>query len=391
MAVFFERNLDLIASQYQIDKAEAQEWIAGAIPNPFFSIGMNELTGALNFRPNLGAQGMGINLIVTQLLETNGKRDLRKESSRIGREAVEADFKDSVRVLANEVRRKFYDLLLTQKNLGLVQSNADRYERIVKANQIRHKAGDIAESDLVRVEIEGLKAKSDVDRAGAALKAARSELAKLLNWPEKSTTLGVKEEWPMVRLDTEKASEETMVATALDLRPDLKAQSLRASRREKDLELARRLRVPDVTVSVGYVNDSGNVSKDTGLFNIGVPLPLFYQYQGEIGRASAELNEARLQRELARNTIRNEVLIAFAALRSSQAVVARFESEVNQKIEKVREGAEFAYGQGSIGLMDLLDVERNYRAMMLEYYAALNDRAIAYADLKKAMGEEFAH
>lgn len=152
--------------------------------------------------------------------------------------------------------------------------------------------------------------------------------------------------------------------------------------------MARRLRVPDVTVSVGYASDAGNVAKDTGLFNIGVPLPLFYQFQGEIGKAAAELNEAKLQQELRRNEIRNEVLIALAALKSASSVVARFESQLNKKIEQVREGAEFAYGQGSIGLIDFLDVERNYRAMMLEYFLALNNRAIAYADLRKAMAEE---
>lgn len=62
--------------------------------------------------------------------------------------------------------------------------------------------------------------------------------------------------------------------------------------------------------------------------------------------------------------------------------------QLNKKIEQVRKGAEFANGQGSIGLINFLDAERNYRAMMLEYYLALNNPAIAYADLREAMGEE---
>lgn len=233
LSVFFERNLDLIASQYQIDKAEAQKWIAGAIPNPFFSVGMNELTGDFTFRPDLNAQGIGLNVILTQILETNGKRGLRQESSQIGREAVEMDFKDTVRILAAEVRRKFYDLQLAQKNQALARDNADRYERTFRANQIRHRVGDIAESDLVRVEIEGLKAKSEYDRATAALKTAQSELAMLINWPEKSLVIWAKEKWPLIRLDTENASETDLVKTAFEFRPDLKALSLRVSQRER--------------------------------------------------------------------------------------------------------------------------------------------------------------
>lgn len=95
---------------------------------------------------------------------------------------------------------------------------------------------------------------------------------------------------------------------ASEFRPDLKAQTLRVSQTERELELACRLQVPDVTVSVGYASDAGNVAKDTGLFDIGIPPAVLYQFQGEIGKVAAELNEAKLRQELGRNAIRNEVL-----------------------------------------------------------------------------------
>ena len=160
---------------------------------------------------------------------------------------------------------------------------------------------------------------------------------------------------------------------------------------ERELELARRLIVPDVTVSAGYVRDAGNVVLDSGIFNISAPIPVFNQFQGDIGKALAGLNQARLQQEQVRNSIHQEVIAAHAALLSAAAIVARFENEVNQRIQKVRDSAEFAYGQGAIGLIDLLDAERNYKSMTLDYYSALKDKALAYADLLSAIGEEHRH
>ena len=57
----------------------------------------------------------------------------------------------------------------------------------------------------------------------------------------------------------------------------------------------------------------------------------------------------------------------------------------------MRSAQEFAYSQGAIGLIDLLDAERTYTRLMTEYYAARMDESIAYADLMMALGENVMH
>ncbi|HAZ41386.1 MAG TPA: hypothetical protein DCY52_03865, partial [Methylococcaceae bacterium] len=203
LALFFERNLDLISGHYNIDRAEAQTLIASAIPNPLLSLGFNELsTQTSHFFPKThnvsDTNALGMSVIVTQLIQTNGKRQLRTESSQQEREAVETDFRNLIRVLANTVRKAHYQLLLSQKKREFLEANDQNYLKIVEASRTRLHAGDIAESDLIRVEIEELKIRADVDRAEAALKSAQSELAALLNWPQISPTLRVTERWPDV-------------------------------------------------------------------------------------------------------------------------------------------------------------------------------------------------
>lgn len=389
VTLFFERNIDLLAAQFQIDRAEAVEWISSAIPNPELSFGLNELNGVIVGRPTtLGAQGLGYNVFLSQLIITAGKRDLRMESARFGREAVEADFKDTLRVLVNQLRHRFYDLLLAQKSLAVAHENMATFDRLAEANRLREATGDIASTELQRVEVERLKAKGELDLAEAALKMRRSELARLLNWPEKAMEYMVEDAWPKLSARYIHPKEETLVGRAYEQRPDLKAQDLRVHQMGKEAELARRLVAPDVTLSGGYLQDAGNLSLDTGAVLASAEVPVFYQYKGQIGQAVADFNDAQNQRELLKNRIRKEVVSTLASLLGASTIVDRFEGHVIQRIQKARDSVEFAYAQGAAGLIDLLDAERNYKTMMLDYYIAENHRALAYADLLMAVGEE---
>lgn len=389
ISIFFERNIDLLSAQFEIDRAEAMEWIASAIPNPELSFGLNELNGVVVGRPNqVGSQGLGYNVFLTQMIITAGKRDLRMESARFGREAVEADFKDALRILVNKLRHGFYDLLLAQKSLLVAHENVATFDRLAEANRLRESTGDIAETELKRVEIERLKAKGELNLAEANLKTRQSDLAKLLNWPERAMDYEVADAWPKIASRYESVKEHELLERALDERPDLKAQDLRVQQMGKEAELARRLVAPDVNLSGGYLQDAGNLNLDSGAVLATAEVPVFYQYSGQVGRALADFNAERNQQEQLKNRIRKEVVSTLAALSGASAIVDRFEGQVIQRIKKAKSSVEFAYAQGAAGLIDLLDAERNYKAMMLDYYVAENHRALAYADLLMAMGEE---
>ena len=58
-------------------------------------------------------------------------------------------------------------LLQAQKNRWLAQEIVNHYKDIVSSNRLRLQAGDIAESDFLRIEMEALRAQSDLDNAQA--------------------------------------------------------------------------------------------------------------------------------------------------------------------------------------------------------------------------------
>jgi len=387
IALFFQHNLGLIAAQYNVDQARAEEIIASAIPNPVFSLSISELSNQIS----KSADNRSLPAVypqIQQLIETAGKRGLRMEGAELGAEASEYDLQDITRVLVNAVRHAFYGLLLAQKNLDVAEDTVERYRQIIGANDIRLKAGDISETDFTRIEVEGLKAQGDLDRAQAMLKQARADLLLLLGWPENSLEITAAEAWPEANLAESVTHEDTLTQKALEHRPDLRAARTRISQAEKNLELARRLAIPDVTVEAGYARDPGNYFTNTGIVGFSVPLPIFYRQEGEIAKAGVAWNAAELKLRQSEQSVRAEVLKSLSAWKSADAIARRFEKSVVGRIDKLRAAQEFAYQRGAAGLLDLIDAERNYKAMMLDYYTAIANRSSAWADLLMALGEE---
>jgi cobalt-zinc-cadmium efflux system outer membrane protein len=387
LALFYQRNLALIAAQYHVDQARAEEIISSAIPNPVFSLSVSELSNQIS----KSADSRVLPAVypqIQQLIETAGKRGLRMESAELGTEAAEFDLQDVMRMLANAVRHAFYGLLLAQKNLTVAQDNFERYQQIMAANGIRLKVGDISETDFIRIEVEKLKAQGDLDHAQTALNQARTDLLLLLGWPKDSAELTAEDAWPEANLADEVSQQAVLTQQALETRPDLKASRVRIDQAEKNLDLARRLAIPDVTVSAGYARDPGNYFTNTGQVGISVPLPIFYRQEGEIAKASVALSNAELTLRQSEQSVRAEVDKALSAWKSANAIARRFETSVLVRIQKLREAQEFAYQKGAAGLLDLIDAERNYKAMILDYHTAMANRSNAWADLLMALGGE---
>lgn len=388
IALFYQRNLGLIAASLNIDDAQAQEIIAAAIPNPVFSLIVSELNPKISRPENRGQAVPAVLPQIQQLIETAGKRRLRIESSELATEAVNFDVQDVARVLTNAVRRSYYNLLLAQKTLKVASDNFERYREILRVNEVRLKVGDVAAVDFIRIEVESLKIQGDQDQARAALNQARADLLLLLGWPENSIEITAVEAWPEAAPEIALARQDQLVERALERRPDMKAARIRIAQAKKMLTLAQRLVIPDVTISAFYERDAGNFFPNSGGVGISLPIPLFYQQKGQISKARVGVTTAELALAQSEQGVRTEVLKASASWQSADAIARRFETSVVKRIETLRKAQEIAYQKGAVGVLDLIDAERSYKAIMLDYYTALANRSKAWADLLMAYGEE---
>jgi len=324
----------------------------------------------------------------SQLIEMAGKRGLRMQSAAIATQAAESDFRDAARIFTNTVRNAYYGLLQAQKKRWLMQEIVNYYKEIVSSNSLRHQVGDIAESDLLRIEIEAMQAQSDLDNAEAAVEQAQAWLAVILNWPDKSMQFVAEEQWPVVKDIGQNLPAEALLNKALAMRPDLQGDKQRADQAEKDLVRARRLKFPDVTINAGEARDPGNAVLNTYFVGVTIPLPVFYQYQGQESQSAVNLNQMRLAAEQTELAVRNDVENSLAAWKSSDLIVKRYESELLERAGKVRERMELAYRKGGTTVLDFIQAQRDYKSVMLDYFTAATNRVDAYYNLATALAVE---
>ena len=396
LALFYQRNLELIAAQYNIDQSKADEVIASAIPNPTLSIQILEIAR----NANQGSLAQGCNPSPTascvvaqyysfsQLIEVAGKRGLRMQSSSFASEAAEGDFRDAIRIFSNMVRDAYYQLLQMQKNQWLAQEIVDHYKEIIEANRLRLKMGDISESEFLRVKMEAIRAETDLDNAHTAVEQAQAGLAVILRWPDNSLQFEAKEQWPDTVDIGQTLSREELMNKAIQLRPDLQADKLRANQADKLLDLARRLKYPDVTVNAGYARDPSNNNLNSFFVGVNVPIPLFYQYQGEADKAAVMLNQSRVAVEQTELAVRNDVVSALSTWINTDKIVERFKAGLLIDAKAVIDSSELAYSKGATSVLDFIEAQRNYKNIMRDYYEALINRTNAYYDLAKSLGIE---
>src|SRR5260221_14690665 len=103
---------------------------------------------------------------------------------------------------------------------------------------------------------------------------------------------------------------------------------------------AGRQRIPDVALSVQYQMQGAGATATqppTVTFGASLPLPLFYQQQGEIRRAEAEREGATATRRRIDATVWNDIESAFNAFATAKAIVERYESGLLERAKRARE------------------------------------------------------
>jgi cobalt-zinc-cadmium efflux system outer membrane protein len=180
--------------------------------------------------------------------------------------------------------------------------------------------------------------------------------------------------------------------SALDFAKEVQASAIAVARSQSAVDLAKRERMPDVGWTLSYTQTGTGpnaLQPPTLTFGLSLPLPLFYQRQGEISRADADHQGAEWERAKLAAAVRADVQSAWAAFTASRRVVERSQSSLLEKSQKARDITEVQFRAGSASLMDYLDAERAFVQTNIAYRAALVAYWSSVFQLEAAVGSEF--
>ncbi|MEZ4341237.1 MAG: TolC family protein [Nitrospirales bacterium] len=244
MALFLEKNLDLLMTKYGIDNAKGIAITAKLFPNPVFS-----LFGAAAFTQGQTFKGTGaITPQLQQMFLLAGKRGYRMESAEYGIKVAEAAFSDAIRQLTLTLKDTYYQVQLASRRLELAKENQERFHRILTIGELRFKKGFIAEVDLIRLRLQAVDFGAQVINFTQESQTALNDLRLLLALPPETavvltTDLAYRRVTPDIsRLRTE----------AIERRPDLQARRFDLSQQQANLKLAKAFRYPDPLIGGNF-------------------------------------------------------------------------------------------------------------------------------------------
>lgn len=362
-----EHNHLLRVQRLNVDISKADEVTAGLKPNPVVT---STNASFPVFSPSqLTWDNVSNNQSFVEsfsyLFERGGKREKRALVAEDATSVAARMAADAERQLIFQTRQAFINVLLAQSSLDLAQEDLKNFANVVQVNRDRVRAGDLAESEFLKISLQQLQFEQDVSNAELALVLAKAALRQSVGFDGIADTFEVDGSLAYTKYAV---TLDDLRRDALALRPDLLAAqgSVKLAQDTHALALSNRTR--DVTGEIEY--DRAGPGNGLG-FGFSIDLPFHDRNQGNIAHARFGILQATEAQSGAQTAVLTDVVNAYATLQTSEKVVRLYESGYLDQAKQSLDTATFVYQRGAGTLLDLLDAERTYRTTQLAYRQAL--------------------
>lgn len=385
---FEATNPTLKANALSVQESKAQEITANLRPNPQLSLS----TDGTQLVPNNGVwkplSGTDFVSNLSYLHERDHKRELRLESAQEGTRIAESQNEDAKRNLEFTLRGAFVNTLQAKALLELSQTELDYYDHIIEISKDRLQAGDIAQIDFDRIELQRVQYEAALQTAIVDLRTAKIQLLQLLD-----------DHTPVEQFDVIGSFDFSdalkplgdLRQAALDARPDLQAALQTIQQAETNHRLAVANGSTDPTFAGWYTYNSSNNNPSaiqTLGASISIPLRIFDRNQGEKQRTLIDIDRSRQASAATRDQVFSDVDSAYAQVQSNIELLRPYKAKYTAQATHVRDAVTYAYQHGGASLMDFLNAQSDYRTVQQAYLELIGAYLTAAAQLNLAVGRE---
>jgi cobalt-zinc-cadmium efflux system outer membrane protein len=326
-------------------------------------------------------------LLARQELPLSGRRGQLRTAGRIALEAAQAEARFQTMQLQADLREAYTALLLAQEREAVLRSGIDALRRLVDVLRVREEGGEGSSYDRIRGARAVLDLEADLGAAAAARAQAQGQLAAFLSPQVVPETLIAADTMAPVASVPPLT---TVLQEALASRGDFQSTHLSIAQFDAERRAATRLRVPTPTLTGGLKrSDAGNSSASGYQFSVDIAVPLFSRGQAAVALASAQKAQAEAESASWRMRVEAEVRAAHTALAIQRERAARYRQSAAEIAEPLAKIGRVAYEEGELGILELLDADRqalDARLRILDLAAAARRAAI---ELDRAIGREF--
>jgi cobalt-zinc-cadmium efflux system outer membrane protein len=385
---FEAANPTLRAAQLSVDESKAQEITAFLRPNPDLTLATdgNQLSSTEGtWQPFAGTQFTGS---LAYLHERRHKRELRLQSAQKATAVSQSQFADQERNLLFNLRNAFVQTLQAKAVLALARENLTYYDQVLRLSRERKQAGDIAQVDVDRLEVQRVQYETDIQTATVTLRTAKIQLLALML-----------DRTPVEQFDVTGVFDfrdhlmplEELRAIALESRPDLRAAIQSEDKAKTDHRLAIANGSTDPTFA-GWISHNASFNNQFANNTLGasvsIPLRIFDRNQGEKARTEVEIRRTERLRAATQAQAYSDVDSAYVTVSSNLALLASYKARYLAQALRVRQTIAFSYERGGASLLDFLQAQQDYRQVQLNYLNLIGSYLTSASQLNLAVGKE---
>ncbi|WP_266205606.1 TolC family protein [Pontibacter kalidii] len=349
-----------------------------------FPVGDEIITSTQKYTSNLLFEA-NQNLFNSELL-------LASKAARFTRQQLDQEITDTKINTVVEVSKGFYDVLLTQEQLRILNVNLVRQEKQYNDARSRYEVGLVDKTDYQRAAITLANIRSDIKRATEAIKAKEAYLKQLMGFPiEKNVELVY---------DYDQMEQAVLVDTTevIEFANRIELQQLQTQRQLLSLNTAynKWSYLPTVSAFINY-NSQYYSSTDfadlyqsaypTSVVGLRVSLPIFQGLRRVQNLRIAQLQEESLDVAIedTRKAINTEYQASLANYKADYTEWRTLESNL-EMAQEVYDIIKLQYDEGVKAYVDLVVAESELRATQINYYNALYNLMASKLDYQRALG-----
>jgi cobalt-zinc-cadmium efflux system outer membrane protein len=362
-------NADLQAMFEELGMARGDLIRALRLPNP-------TAEGGLQYE---GGETSNVELTLSQDVSELILLPMRNQAAQAQYAAVKLDLAGRAMDFILEVRKAFYGYVADQQILELRKTVLDALQASASAAEAIHRAGNMTDLDLSSQQVLYEEARVSFSSAETALATSRERLNHLLGLWGTNTNWTVSERLP----EPEELSEDPLEGPAVARSVELATIRQRYTAATKKADLARvRGWLPELKAGVAFEREEGEWS--TGPI-AEIEVPLFYQGQGEVARAEAEMRREEQLYSGMGVRVRAALRAVHVRARTARERALYLKDTLLPMRERILNETQLQFNAMNTSVFQLLIARRDQIEAGRSYVESLREYWLAKADLEQLL------
>jgi cobalt-zinc-cadmium efflux system outer membrane protein len=375
VALGLKHNPGVLASFHDVTAQKAAYLASKRLFNPELEFSL----GKADSHDGLEERGTH-EIAVTQPLENPFKRHSRIQVRKRFWEEASQRYELRALELTSEVKVRFYTILLLRRNETLLEDTERSIQKTYELIQKRSELGEVKPLEAIKLQVEVLKARKELNTLRTEQELARQNLNKLLgnHLPPDFSLSGDLDYRPLAL-----EKEEELLTRALSDHPVVMAKQLQFERTRSQIRFVKWQRLPDLTLKGFSHSELDGTNRGVG---VALDIPLWNFKGKELAEAENLARKSEQELVAVRLDLAEEIRSRLRQVELAEETLAIFSEGLLRQAEESLKIATISYEQGEISLLDYLDSQRTYNSILKDYSQALFSWNADKAALEKALG-----